>query len=113
MITVELTNEQFYDIYKNSEYIRGMSFAAVNEVLDHISTYEGSKYAVDWTGYFMNVSEMTEREFISEYSSCLEPDEIESYGDDEEQLAISIIENMERVVHIICSKNNKNTYVVM
>lgn len=113
-ISVTLTNEQFYHLYKDSEFLRGMSFSAVDGLLDYISEISTERGVVeDWTPYFMDAGVYTQSNFISEFSSVLEPDEIESHDDDLEELAISISENMDKYVRIIYNPGEDNTYLVI
>lgn len=95
-INVNLTNEQFYHLYKDNEFLRGMSFAAVDEVLEHISEISVDlSEVVDWTPYFMNAHEYTLEEFIEAYGHLANEYDLSAADGDNEELAHFICEYIE------------------
>lgn len=98
-INVELTNEQFYHLYKDNEFLSGMSFAAVDEVLEHISEISTDQSeVVDWTAFFMNANEYTSEEFIRLYEHHVHEDDLEAADGDEDELAQHICESINHTV---------------
>lgn len=99
-INVRLTNSEFYDIFGDSLFVRPMSFLAVDSVLDFIEecSEDPLNEVIDWTAVFMNANEYTQKEFINEYHHLIGfDDEFE----DDEDLALNIIENMEVNVRVV------------
>lgn len=98
-INVELTNEQFYHLYKDNEFLSGMSIAAVDEVLEHISEISTDQSeVVDWTAFFMNANEYTSEEFIRLYEHHVHEDDLEAADGDEDELAQHICESINHTV---------------
>lgn len=98
-INVNLTNEQFYHLYKDSEFLSGMSFTAVDEVLEHISEISTDQSeVVDWTAFFMNANEYTSEEFIRLYEHHVHEDDLEATDGDEDELAQHICESINHTV---------------
>ena len=98
-INVELTNEQFYHLYKDNEFLRGMSYHAVDEVLEHISEISTDQSeVVDWTTFFMNAHEYTSAEFIRLYEHHVLEDNVEAANGDEDDLAQHICDAINHVV---------------
>ena len=99
-INVRLTNSQFYDMFGDSQFIRPMSFPAVDTVLDFIEecSEDPLNEVIDWTATFMNANEYSLQEFIKEYHKFIGFD---TGFEDDEDLALSIIENMEVNVRVI------------
>ena len=98
-INVNLTNEQFYHLYKDNEFLRGMSYHAVDEVLEHISEISTDRStAVDWTAFFMNANEYTSEEFIRLYKHHVHEDDLEAADGDEDELAQHICEAINHTV---------------
>lgn len=98
-INVELTNEQFYHLYKDNEFLRGMSFPAVDEVLEHISEISTDRSeVVDWTEWFMNANEYPIAEFIRLYKHHVHEDDLEAADGDEDDLAMYICEAINHMV---------------
>lgn len=111
-INVQLTNEQFYNLYKENEFLRGMSFAAVDEVLEHISELSVDTDAVvDWTAFFMNANEYTSAEFIRLYEHHVHEDDLEAADGDEDELAQHICESINHEVRRFFV-GNETFYVV-
>ena len=95
-INVNLTNEQFYHLYKDNEFLRGMSYHAVDEVLEHISEVSVDlSEVVDWTSYFMNAREYTLEEFIEAYGHLANEYDLAAAEGDNEELAHYICEYIE------------------
>lgn len=99
-INVRLTNSQFYDMFKDSQFIRPMSFAAVDSVLDFIEECSSDPLneVIDWTAIFMYTYEYNQQDFIGAFHHLIGfDDEFE----DDDDLALEIIENMEVNVRIL------------
>lgn len=112
-INVNLTNEQFFHLYKNNEFLRGMSFPAVDEVLEHISEISTDQSeVVDWTAFFMNAREYTSEEFIRLYEHHVHEDDLEAADDDEDELAQHICESINHTVRRFIVGND-TLYVVI
>ena len=112
-ITVELSNEQFYRLYKDNEFLRGMSYNAVDEVLEYISENSADRSdVVDWTAYFMNAHEYTSEEFIQQYKHHVHADELEAADGDEDEVAQHICEAIEHTVRRFFD-GDKTFYVVI
>ena len=112
-INVNLTNEQFYYLYKDNEFLRGMSFPAVDEVLEHISEISADQSeVVDWTAFFMNAREYTLEEFIRLYEHHVHEDDLEAADDDEDELAQHICESINHTVRRFIVGND-TCYVVI
>ena len=98
-INVRLTNEQFYHMYKENEFLRGLSYHAVDEVLEHISEVSVDlDEVVDWTAFFMNAREYTLEEFIRLYEHHVHEDDVEAADGDEDELAQHICEAINHTV---------------
>lgn len=99
-INVRLTNSQFYDMFKDSQFIRPMSFAAVDSVLDFIEECSSDPLneVIDWTAVFMNAYEYNQQDFIGAFHNLIGFD---TAFEDDEDLALEIIENMEVNVRVI------------
>ena len=77
MITIQLTNSNFYDLYRDSEFVRGLSFESVDYLLEvHNEIYEDSDEAHDWTPLFMGAREYASHEFIKDYLKYADKDAI-------------------------------------
>ena len=112
-INVELTNEQFYHLYKDNEFLRGMSFAAVDEVLEHISELSTDRSeVVDWTAFFMNANEYTSEEFIRQYVHHVHEEDVETADGDEDDLAMFICDAINHTVRRFFV-GNETFYVVL
>ena len=110
-INVRLTNSQFYDMFADSQFIRPMSFPAVDTVLDFIEecSEDPLNEVIDWTAIFMNANEYTLQDFIAAFHHLIGLDD---EFEDDEDLALSIIENMEVNVRVI-SNDGEIRYVVI
>ena len=112
-ITIELSNEQFYRLYKDNEFLRGMSYNAVDEVLEYISENSADRSdVVDWTAYFMNAHEYTSEEFIQQYKHLVPADDIEAADGDETALAYLCWRVIEHTVRRFSDGDN-TFYVVI
>ena len=91
-ININITNEQFYHMFKDSQFLRGMTFAGVDSVLDYMDELsEDSSKVTDWTEIFMNCGEYSQKDFIEEFAYVLEDDARENYSDDDDYaLAIAM-----------------------
>ena len=84
-ININITNEQFHHMFKDSQFLRGMSYAGVESVLDYMDEIsEDSSEVTDWTAVFMNCGEYSQKEFIEEFAHTLEDDARENFSDDDE-----------------------------
>ena len=98
MIRIELTHGQFYDLYRNNEFVRNFSFDGVDALLDIIEEkQEDNSEIIDWTEVFMNASEYTYEAYISEFSTeeqqeIIEED-YEKFADDV-NLQIAMVEEI-------------------
>lgn len=101
-ININITNEQFYHMFKDSQFLRGMSYAGVDSVLDYMDEMsEDSSEVTDWTAVFMYCGEYSQKEFIEEFAHVLEDDARENYSDDDDYaLALAIAMESENYVRI-------------
>ena len=99
-INVRLTNSQFYDMFGDSLFVRPMSFSAVDSVLDFIEecSEDPLNEVIDWHTIFKNANEYSLQEFINKFHHYIGFD---TGFEDNEDLALSIIENMEVNVRAI------------
>ena len=112
-INIQVTNEQFWDLYKDSEFIRGMSFSAVDGVLDYLSELsEDNTEIPDWTATFMNAVEYTEEEFLKEFTKILDQHDIDACAGNPDELIDCIREVTDNYVRKIWGYS-KDTYVVI
>ena len=101
-IAITITNEQFYQMYKDNQFVRPMTFEAVDSILDYMSEMtETPDVAVDWTPWFMSASEYTLEDFIAEFRYTLDKSTVEEMSNDREDLALEIAMNLEDYVRRI------------
>ena len=110
-ININVTNEQFYHMFKDSQFLSGMSFAGVDSVLDYMSEIsEDLNEVTDWTSVFMNCGEYSEHDFIREFEGVLEEDARALCVRDEEY-ATDIVMSMDSYVRI-AYHGEDNIYIV-
>lgn len=99
-ININITNEQFYHMFKDSQFLSGMTFAGVDSVLDYMDELsEDSSKVTDWTEIFMNCGEYSQKDFIEEFAYVLEDDARENYSDNDDY-ALAIAMDLDQYVRI-------------
>ena len=99
-ININVTNEQFYHMFKDSQFLSGMSFAGVDSVLDYMDEIsEDSSEVTDWTVFFMYCGEYSQDDFIKEFDHTLEDDARENFSD-EDEYALEIAMELDQYVRI-------------
>lgn len=99
-ININITNEQFYHMFKDSQFLRGMSFAGVESVLEGMEeTSEDSSQVTDWTAVFLYCNEYSQKDFIEEFAHTLEDDARENFSD-EDEYALEIATGLDQYVRI-------------
>ena len=99
-ININITNEQFYRMFKDSQFLRGMSYAGVDSVLDYMSEMsEDPNQVTDWTAVFMDCSEYSQDDFIEAFAHTLEDDARENFSD-EDEYALEIAMELDQYVRI-------------
>lgn len=72
-----MTNSNFFDQYKNNEFVRGLCFQSVDYLLTvHEEMYEDSLEVHDWTPLFMTAREYTPHDYIREFLKDADKDDI-------------------------------------
>lgn len=102
-INVNLTNGQFYELNKDSEFLTGMSYEGVCAILDFIAENEESDTVVDWTAYFIEAGEYDEVSLISDFSYLVDDENINWLNETLEKL---------RDVHTVIKLDNGNYIVI-
>ncbi len=90
-ININITNEQFYHMFKDSQFLRGMTFAGVDSVLDYMDEIsENPSQVTDWTEVFMNCCEYSQKEFIEEFKDSISDTDEKFCDNDDYALAIAM-----------------------
>jgi hypothetical protein len=112
MVRIEVTHSNFYDLYRENEFVRGLSFEAVDRLLDmhELAQEDSPKVTLDWTSLFMNSGEYNREAYISEFKEFCCTDEIDYINAEFKYYHGNSEVRDDQIIEVI--NHNKNAYIL-